>query len=225
MRWFFKMAGQGFVVLLPLFLTLWLIIGVGLWVGQFLATPLENFFPHSSEFALACLGIALVLIVCFLFGLMLRLWLVRRLFGWVEDWFRQLPLVKTVYGAIHDVMQFLGGNKDEKKGDMIVVVKQQNGWRQIGIVTRQDFSDLPKQILGEDTNQVAIYFPFSYQLGGFSYFVDKSICEPVPGMSVEDAMCYSMMGWLGTGKSGQPPAPGKPVMGTDALPPLQEEKE
>lgn len=185
------------MVVIPLTLTLGLVIGLGVWAERLLANPLKGLFPDDSEIYRMGMGILSFLALVFIIGLMMNFWVVRRLFSWVEGRIRQLPLVKTVYGAIQDVMQFLGG-KGEKKGDMVVVVQLENGWRQLGIVTRQDFSNLPPELLGQG-DRIAVYLPFSYQLGGFCYFVERSQCTPVPGMSVEDAMRYSMMAWLGSG--------------------------
>ena len=189
------------MALIPLSLTFGLVIGLGFWVERLLANPLKGLFPGSTEIYRMGMGIAFFLVLVFCMGLLMKLWLVQRLFAWIEAQVASLPLVKTVYGAIKDVMNFLGGGNGQK-GDMVVVLTLENGWRQLGIVTRQDFDELPPQLLAVPT-QVAVYVPFSYQLGGFTYFVDRSQCEPVPGMAVEDAMRYAMMAWLG---SSTPPA-------------------
>lgn len=215
MRWIMKILGQGFMAVIPLTLTLSLVIGLGVWAERLLANPFKGLLPESSEFYRMGMGILSFLLLVFLIGLMMNFWLVRRLFSWVEGRIRQLPLVKTVYGAIQDVMQFLGG-KGEKKGDMVVVIQMENGWRQLGIVTRQDFSGLPAELLGEQRDRIAVYLPFSYQLGGFCYFVERSQCTPVPGMSVEDAMRYAMMAWLGSGGGSREAAKKQAVPETDA---------
>lgn len=196
LRWIMKVMGQGLVALIPVTLTVGIIVWLGVWLDGLLSNPLRDLFPGSTEAYRMGMGLILLLLILFLAGLMVRLWLVQKLLSWVEKAIMRLPLVKTVFGAIKDVMKFVGGG-DGKKGDAVVMVTLENGWRQLGIVTRQEFGDLPEGLLGGRPNLIAVYLPFSYQLGGFTYFIDKSKCEPVPGMSVEDAMRYSVMAWMG----------------------------
>lgn len=212
LRWVMKVMGQGLVALIPIALTLGLVVWLGMWVESLVANPLKELFPQSGEAYRLGMGILCLLVILFLFGLLMRLWLVRKLLEVFEGWIMRLPLVKTLFGAIKDVMRFVGGEAGAKKGDMVVMLTLDNGWRQIGIVTRQDFTDLPKGLAGGEST-IAVYVPFSYQLGGFTYFIDASRCEPVPGMSVEDAMRMALMAWLGSGKGD---APDTPRVETDA---------
>lgn len=202
-RWIVKIFGQGLAVLIPISLTVGLVVFVAVWFERLLAKPFQNLFPETSEFYRMGMGLAAFCAIVFMMGLLMKLWLVRRVVGWIEARIIQLPLVKTVYGAIKDVMKFIGGGSGGAKGDMVVMVTQPNGWRQLGIVTRQEFGDIPAEVLGGNTNLIAVYLPFSYQLGGFTYFIDRSQCEPVPGMRVEDAMRYSVMAWLGSAAASQ----------------------
>lgn len=208
LRWIMKTMGQGLVAMIPLGATVALIVVLGAWLESLFANPLKGLFPGSSEVYRMGMGIATFLVLMFLCGLLVKFWVVRRLLEWIEGWVMQLPLVKTVFGAIKDVMGFLGGGKDGKKtGDMVVMVTTGEGWRQIGIVTRQDLQELPREIHGGNPELIAVYLPFSYQLGGFTYFIERGRCEPVPGMSVEDAMRYAMMAWLGSSAAPAPAAP------------------
>lgn len=198
-RWILKTMGQGLVAMIPIGATLGIILLLGMWLERMFANPLKGLFPGSSEVYRMGMGIASFLILMFLCGLLVKLWLVRRILDWIEGRLMQLPLVKTLYGALKDVMNFVGGGKNGKKtGDMVVMVTTKEGWRQIGIVTRQDFDELPPELLGDKIDLIAVFVPFSYQLGGFTYFIERERCEPVPGMSVEDAMRYAMMAWLGS---------------------------
>ena len=197
LRWIMKTMGQGLVAMIPIGATVALIAVLGIWLEKLFANPLRGLFPGSNEVYRMGMGIASFLVLMFLSGLLVKLWLVQKLLAWIESWFMALPLVKTVFGAIKDVTKFLGGS--EKKGDMVVMVTLENGWRQLGIVTRQDLGGLPEGLSGGDGEVMAVFLPFSYQLGGFTYFIKRSQCEPVPGMSVEDAMRYAMMAWLGSG--------------------------
>ena len=198
LRWILKTMVQGLVALIPIGLTLGLVVWLGVWLEGLFANPLKDLFPGSGEVYRMGMGIASFVLLMFLCGLMMKLWLVRKLLAVMENWLSQLPVVKTVFGAIKDVTRFFGGSGKSKGGDMVVMVTTERGWRQIGIVTRQEFNDLPRELLNGAEDMIAVYLPFSYQLGGYTYFMKRSECEPVPGMSVEDAMRYAMMAWLGS---------------------------
>lgn len=197
LKWIAKIFGQGFMAFIPLSVTVALIVWLGTKTEHLIANPIVDLFPKSGEVYRAGMGIAACITMIFLLGLLMNLWLVRSLFGWIERKIERVPLVKTLYGGIKDVMKFFGGNKDGQAGNQCVMVTLENGWRQIGIITRTEFDDLPPEITGGRTNLVAVYVPFSYQLGGFTYFMDKAQCEPVPGMTMEDAMRYAAMAWMG----------------------------
>ena len=59
--------------------------------------------------------------------------------------------------------------------------------RLMGLVTREDFTDLPKGI--SDEQSVAVYLPMSYQLGGFTVIVSRDKIRSVD-MKVDQAMQF-----------------------------------
>ena len=65
--------------------------------------------------------------------------------------------------------------------------------RVLGFITRADFSDAPAGIAR--TDEVAVYLPMSYQIGGYTVFVPKSACTPVE-MSREEAMKFILTAGL-----------------------------
>jgi uncharacterized membrane protein len=65
--------------------------------------------------------------------------------------------------------------------------------RVLGLVTREDFSDLPPGIGAKDS--VAVYVPMSYQLGGFTTIVPRSAIQPV-NMTMEEAMRFAVTAGL-----------------------------
>ena len=100
----------------------------------------------------------------------------------------RIPLVKTIYGGIRDLMGFFQGRSKESGPGNVVVVNV-SGMKLLGFVTREDFRSLPSGI-GEE-GDVGVYLPMSYQIGGFTIFVPRSTLTAVD-MSVEDAMRFTM---------------------------------
>ena len=63
--------------------------------------------------------------------------------------------------------------------------------RLIGLVTREDFENLPSGIDDKNSESMAVYLPMSYQMGGFTVFVPKKNVTPVD-MSIEEAMRFAL---------------------------------
>ena len=59
--------------------------------------------------------------------------------------------------------------------------------RLIGFITRDEFGELPPGIRDDDT--LAVYFPMSYQIGGFTMMVPRLAVQPID-MSIEQAMRF-----------------------------------
>jgi uncharacterized membrane protein len=74
-------------------------------------------------------------------------------------------------------------------GQVVMVTVGQPSVRLLGFVTREDFSDCPEGMGGED--KVAVYLPMSYQIGGYTVNVPRSCVEPID-MSFQDAMRYAL---------------------------------
>ncbi len=124
-------------------------------------------------------------LVVFACGVLMNLWLFRRLYRLMDRLLDRIPLVKTLYGGTRDLVG-LFSNSDRQEPNQVVMVTL-GGMKAVGFVTREDFTDLPAGMAAMDT--VAVYVPMSYQLGGFTFMLPRSAVEPV-GMKMEDAMRF-----------------------------------
>ena len=113
-------------------------------------------------------------------------WLVKKLHELFERVMKKMPLVKTIYQSMLDMISFF--KKDDKARDGSVVVIKFGAAKILGLVSRQTFDDLPKGI-GQE-GEVAVYVPMSYQLGGVTITVPWSMVEKID-MSLEDGLRYA----------------------------------
>src|SRR4030095_7948389 len=101
-----------------------------------------------------------------------------------ESFLARIPIVKTIFGAFKDITQFLpaGG----KEGDLTRVVLWRCGSAQlVGFVTEEHVS--PRLFGDNPSGIVAVYFPMSYQIGGYTlYLPGAELTEN--DLSVHDAM-------------------------------------
>lgn len=183
---------DGLLALLPLAVTLYILI----WLFQTLESVLGGALQWALPEAwyLPGMGIALGVVAIFTLGVMLRLWLFRKVVGLVDAVFDRVPLVKSIYSAVKDLTRLFRGSGAEQ-GKRVVMVEMPGGAGSlIGFVTRDQFDDVPDGIGA--SGQVAVYLPMSYQLGGYMLVVDKQRVRGV-GMSVEDALRFALTAGAG----------------------------
>ena len=189
MRKIGKLFLQGLMAILPIALTIyilyWFAVTAEFLLGGFLRIfiPEKYYVPGMAVFA----GFAIILAI----GLLLRLWLFRELFSWGEKTLEKLPLVKTLYGSIRDLMSFFDTSKKKDFNKVVMVTIAGTDTRLIGLVTREDFENLPSGIDDKSSESMAVYLPMSYQMGGFTVFVPKKNVTPVD-MSIEEAMRFAL---------------------------------
>lgn len=151
------------------------------------------------------LGVALV----FAAGVFARALLVRRLAGWFEDMLERIPLVKSIYGPLRDLMGFVASGQSEESFDQAVRVDFDDGRASmLGLVTREDAAPVSK-VDGDD--RIVVYLPMSYQIGGYMLVIPRERVT-VLDISVEDVLRTTLTAGMSIG--GQPSESGE--AGSDA---------
>jgi uncharacterized membrane protein len=87
---------------------------------------------------------------------------------------------------------FAGGGTDNMK-KVVIVNFEKLGFKSIGLVTREEFSDIPEGTFQDDN--IAVYVPMSYMLGGFTTIVPRSSVTEVD-IPVEKAFKLAITGWI-----------------------------
>lgn len=189
-----RMIFQGLVTVLPLAVTLyalwWLASGAeGLFDGPMKAA-LEKIGAHwyapAGGWYVPGMGVAAGLAVLIVIGVLARLWITRKLLALSDRFFDRIPLAKTIYGSVKDLLSVFSSQKRSFANVAFVRIPG-TPMKILGMVTREDFSDLPQVGPGH----VSVYVPMSYQIGGFTVIVPKDNLEKVD-MSVEDALRFAM---------------------------------
>lgn len=192
----FKSIGKtlltGFITLLPIVLTIYLLYWLAVSSEHVMGSMLRWALPDTTYFP--GLGMLAGLLVVFIVGLLMKAYIVRQMFALGEQVLYQLPLVKSVYRAIRDFFDFFSP-KDNKLGQVVAVTY--NGLEMIGFITQTDQQRLPESF--RDQDNVLIYLPMSYMIGGFTVFVPREHVRPLK-MSMEEAMRFAMTAGI-TGKN------------------------
>ena len=184
----------GLVVLLPVTVTvlflLWLLRGAESLFGDPIRAVLgDAYFP----------GLGMLLGVAFVFGigLLAQFYFVRKLIELSDEMLERIPLVKTVYGGVRDLLAMFRGGAARKFDKVVLVTFPGTRMRVMGFVTREDWTGLPAALGAEDS--IAVYLPMSYTIGGYTVPVPRAQVEPI-AMSFEDAMRFAVTAGLSVGE-------------------------
>ena len=176
---------QGLIAILPIALTVYLVYWLAASAESVLGKAMR--FAISDDYYVPGLGVLAGFLMTLGIGVLLRLWLFRRVFSLGETLLQKIPGIKSLYGSIRDVVGFFDASKQKEFDKTVMVALADENMRLMGLVTREDFRDLPEGIGDEQT--VAVYLPMSYQLGGFTVMVPKAKIRPVD-MKVDQAMQF-----------------------------------
>jgi uncharacterized membrane protein len=179
---------KGLVAVLPVALTVYVVYWLGRTAETILSRPLRLVLPADTYWP--GLGLLMGFLLVLLAGVMVDAYVVRRLLRLGESVLERIPVVKTIFGALQDVTRFLpaGGKARDLKR---VVWWQFGGARVIGFVTEEHVS---LRLFGAEAHElVAVYFPMSYQIGGYTLYLHKDQLQETD-LSVEEAMRLVLIG-------------------------------
>lgn len=175
----------GLFTILPVVLTIYLFYWLAVSAELLLSTILHTVLPEG--WYQPGMGVAAGLVVVYSVGLLMHALVVRRLFSLTEHFLSRLPLIKTVYFAIRDLLDYFSPDRKSELGQVVSVTLGDTGMQLFGFVTQTDFTQLPYESGQQDS--VLVYLPMSYQIGGYAVLVPRSAVHPVD-MRVEDAMRF-----------------------------------
>jgi uncharacterized membrane protein len=182
----------GFITLLPVVLTIYLLYWLGISSEEVMGKALRSFLPEAVYFP--GLGMFVGIVVIFIVGLLMNAYLVRKLFALSEQVLYKLPLIKSVYRAFRDFFDFFSPNK-EGLGQVVGITL--NGMELVGFVTQEDQQRLPLSF--RDRDSVLVYLPMSYMVGGYTILVPRSELRPLQ-MTRDEAMRFVLTAGI-TGKN------------------------
>lgn len=189
-----KIFKRGLIALAPIAISIAIIIWLLRVLEDIFRVPLKwlvgnYYFPG--------MGLAVAFVFIFIFGVIVNNFLIQKWTKVLDQLFTRIPLFKTIYSSIGDMMSYF--HKDPKKGGRMVVVEH-DSLRFLGVVTRESFADMP-QGLGDD-DRITVFIPFSYQIGGFTTTVLRSKVKPIE-MSVEQGMRFIVTAGMVSTKNGK----------------------
>lgn len=159
---------KGLFFTLPLVITFGLIYWLFATAENLLKVPLQLLLPEG--WYITGMGVISAMLIIFCLGILVQAYITKYVFRWLEQCVECIPLVKTLYSSAKDLMHFFAGDQQGRMSK-VVSVSFENDIRLIGFVTNENAE------LGEHTGLLAVYFPMSYQLGGYVAYMPKERCN------------------------------------------------
>lgn len=182
MKKILSLSFQGLAAILPLSLTLYFIY----WFMSGTESVLTPYVP--TEYYFPGMGIITGCLVILLVGLLVNLFFVQWLVATLNRQVEKIPLIKSVFGAIRDTMTVF---KISEKGNSkaVVSVEIKPDMHLIGFITADQIGT---ELFG-DPRKVGVYIPLSYQIGGYTLYVNREQLTRL-NIGVEEAMRVALTG-------------------------------
>lgn len=175
---------SGLAVVLPIVITaavlLWLVRATESTLGA-VVRPLLPAGAYQPG-----LGLVVAIGLIFAVGVLMEAVYFRRLMRWFEELLNRIPLVKTVYSAVRDLMSLFSKSGSRTFSKVVMVKFPGTAAGLIGFVTIEDFAGLP---MNPGPDSVAVYLPMSYTIGGYTAFLPRAWLTPLD-LSLEEAMRF-----------------------------------
>lgn len=195
----------GLFVLLPVILTFliieWIVsklsaaLGPGSLLGDVLTSGGSSLIGPGHETIAFWLGLAVALTGVWALGVLVKAQARRKLDTWIDALFSRVPLVRSIYKPVSQVVRMLNSdNKDEFKRMSVVMCRfgGEQGAEVLALLTS------PEVYLVEGKRRQLVYLPTSpVPMSGGLVFVAEEAVSAVSGMDPDDLMkVYFSLGAL-----------------------------
>ena len=186
-RLFFKGLFTVLPIAITFYLLYWIIYSVESLLNRYVVTLLPDFLHFP--------GIGILSAIAFFIGIgfLMNHFVSDKLSGFIENFLVRIPLIKTVYKPLKDLIYIFAKKPNQTMQRVVLVTLAGLNVRLIGVVTRDNFDDLPASSVA--AGHLAVYFPGSYFLGGVTMIVPKTQVQELD-MPVEQAVKLALTGWV-----------------------------
>ena len=177
----------GLITMLPVLLTIYLFYWFAVSTEELLGGLIRLVLPE--EMYRPGMGLVVGFVVVFMVGLLMHLYMVRWMFSKAEQILFHMPVVKSVYRAFRDFLDYFSPSSKKEFEQVVSVSVGDTGMEVIGFVTQADLEKIPVEFRKDDT--ILVYIPMSYMIGGYTVFMPRSAVRTVD-MNMEEAMRFTL---------------------------------
>ena len=143
----------GIVVLIP--------IGITLYLTKFFISVSSKLIPNELNpntylpFAIPGLEIVLAIIFITLVGSLSLSFIGKKILQFVNDLFKRIPILRTIYSAIGQMTETLAPKKGDKKSVVLIEYPRKGSWA-VGFATKDNEGEISKKT---NKNLVNVFVP------------------------------------------------------------------
>ena len=144
----------GIVVLVP--------IGITLYLTKFFVSISSKLIPYDLNpnnylpFAIPGLEIILSIIFITIIGGLSLSFIGKRILKFVNDLFKRIPILRTIYSAIGQMTETFAPKKGSKKKSVVLIEYPRKGSWAVGFATKDNSGEISKKT---NTNLVNVFVP------------------------------------------------------------------
>jgi uncharacterized membrane protein len=180
-QWFQSTFIVGLVTLLPIYVTIRVIVLLFNWVDHGVVELIKRF----TDLHIPGAGVLSTVLVILVAGWLMRFVIIRQSSRRVESFFESIPLVRSVYTAVKQVIKPLLGAEDEPKAFKQVVTFEWPGndmWV-VGFLVKEQQTGAPPS----PDDLVTVFLPTNHLHMGFVIVTHRKKLHPVD-LTIEEAL-------------------------------------
>ncbi len=177
----------GLITILPVVITLYLLYWFAVSAEAVLGDIIRLWLPEDRYWP--GMGLITGLVAAFIVGLLMHAYVVQRLFTRGEKLLYHTPVIKSIYPALRDFLNYFSPATKKEYDQVVAVTLGDTGMQVIGFVTQEKLENLPDDFRADDS--VLVYLPLSYMIGGYAVLMPRSAIRPV-NMNMEEAMRFTL---------------------------------
>lgn len=167
---------QGLVLLAPFIVTFYILYQLFVYVDNII------------DLGIPGLSMLIILTSITAIGYFSKTYLVAPFFVYLEKIVTKMPLAKIVYTSLQDLFSAFMGDEQKFDTPVLVVLNKQSKLKKMGFITQTDMSNFGLE------EEVAVYFPHSYNFSGNLFIVPKENVILLKGINASDAMKFIVSG-------------------------------
>ena len=175
----------GLIVIIPLFLTVYLLVFIFQFFESILGRFLNDYIKARLGFYIPGLGLILSLGIVLLAGVIASRFIGRKIFAFFENWYVRLPLIKSIYPAFKQLALFLFAQKETGFKRVVLIEYPAKGIWSIGFLTNEGLQKINAVFNKEMVAVFVILSPGPFS--GYVVFVPREELK-FPDISVSDAL-------------------------------------
>lgn len=175
----------GFVVVVPVFLTIYVLVVIFRFADGILGKFVNIYLKGVVGFYIPGIGFLLSFLIILFVGFLAKRFFIHKIFSPIERWFSGLPLISNIYPAFKQIILFISAQKEFGFKKVALVEYPSKGMWSIGFVTNEQFPEVNQACKSE---MLAVFLPTTPgPFSGYVVFFPKEAVK-YPDISISDAL-------------------------------------